>query len=138
MPVAKHVSQSPSQLRRQRWLTARAAARTLRGAFPEVELVRVALRFEDAAAPPPGDQSHAMHPGARAFFEFPCPHMDCDGGFDLGSAAISVLTRASTRAVGTLDCKGTRPAAEMTKQPCAVRVQYTIFAHHRAADRSQK
>jgi hypothetical protein len=131
MPAAKHTSESPSQLHRQRWLRERAAAQTLRGAFPDVERIRVDLKFEEAGAPPPGAQSHALHPPARAFFEFLCPHVDCDGGFDLGSAAISVLTRASTRAAGTLDCKGTRPAAGMTKQPCGVRVQYTILAHYR-------
>jgi hypothetical protein len=138
MPAAKHASESPSQLHRQRWLRERTAARTLRGAFPDVERVRVDLKFEDAAAPPPGEQSHAMHPAARAFFEFLCPHMDCDGGFDLGDAATSVLTRASPRAAGTLECKGTRPAAGMTKQPCGVRVRYTILAHYRSADRALK
>jgi hypothetical protein len=138
MPAAKHATESPSQLHRQRWLRERAAARTLRGAFPDVERVRVDLKFEEAAAPAPGAQSHAMHPPARAFFEFLCPHVDCDGGFDLGSAAISVLTRASTRAAGTLECKGTRPAVGMTKQPCGVRVQYTILANYRPADRPRK
>ncbi len=138
MPAAQHVTESASQLHRQRWLRGRAAARTLRGAFPDVERVRVDLKFEDAAAPPPGAQSHAMHPPARAFFEFLCPHADCDGGFDLGSAAMSVLSRASTRAAGTLDCKGTRPSVGMTKRPCGVRVQYTILAQYRPAERPQK
>jgi hypothetical protein len=119
-------------------LRGRAAARTLRGAFPAVERIRVDLKFEDAAAPPPGAQSHAMHPPARAFFEFLCPHADCDGGFDLSSVATSVLTRASPRADGTLECKGTRPSTGMTKQPCGVRVQYTILAQYHPADRPQK
>ncbi|HUI59303.1 MAG TPA: hypothetical protein VLX90_03735 [Steroidobacteraceae bacterium] len=138
MPVAQRTVESPSQLHRQRWLRGRAAAQTLRGAFPDVERIRVDLKFDDAAAMPPGAQSHAMHPPARAFFEFLCPHADCDGGFDLDSAAISILTRGSTRAAGTLECKGTRPAAGMTKQPCGVRVQYTILAQYRAAERPQK
>jgi hypothetical protein len=138
MPAAKHVSESPSQLHRARWLRGRTAAKTVRGAFPDVERIRVDLKFEDADAPPPGEQSHAMHPPARAFFEFLCPHMDCDGGFDLGNAANAVLSRTSTRATGTLECKGTRPAAGMTKQPCGVRVRYTILAYYRPADRTQK
>jgi hypothetical protein len=137
MKAARRASESPSQLHRERWLRDRAAARTLRGAFPDVERIRVELKFEDAAAAPPGAQSHAMHPPARAFFEFLCPHADCDGGFDLGSAATSVLTRASTRAAGTLGCKGTRPSHGMTKQPCGVRVQYTILAQYRRADPPQ-
>ena len=138
MRTAQHTSGSPSQLHRQRWLRGRAAALTLRGAFPDVERIRVDLKFEDTTAPPPGAQSHAMHPPARAFFEFLCPHSDCDGGFNLGNAAISVLTRASTRAAGTLECKGTRPSVGMTKQPCGVRVQYTILAQYRPADRPHK
>ena len=138
MPAAQRASDSPCQLYRQRWLRDRAATQTLRGVFPAVERVRVDLKFEEAGAAPPGAQSHAMHPPARAFFEFLCPHADCDGGFDLSSVATSVLTRASTRATGTLDCKGARPSAGMTKQPCGVRVQYTIIAEYYSADRPQK
>ena len=138
MPAARHTSESPHELNRQRWLRGRAAARTLRGAFPAVERIRVDLKFEDAAAPAPGAQSHTMHPPARVFFEFLCPHADCDGGFDLSGVAASLLTRASARADGALECKGTRPSAGMTKQPCRVRVQYTILAEYHAADRPQR
>jgi len=133
-----HTSESPSQLHRQRWLRGRATARTLRGAFPAVERIRVDLRFEDSAASPPGAQSHAMHPPARAFFEFLCPHADCDGGFDLSSVATSVLTGASSRADGALECKGTRPAAGMTKQPCGVRARYTIVAEYHSAQPARR
>jgi hypothetical protein len=139
MPGPRHASESPSQLERERWLRARSAAQTVRGAFPGVELVCVDLEFEDATAPHPGAQSHALHPPAPAFFEFPCPHADCDGGFDLSSAAVSLLTGSATRASGRLECRGTRPSAGMTKLPCGVRVRYTIVAqYHRGGGAEKK
>ncbi|HUN26180.1 MAG TPA: hypothetical protein VMU67_07715 [Steroidobacteraceae bacterium] len=134
MPGRPQTIGSPYQVRRQQWLRDRAAARPLRGVFPAVERIRVDLNFLETAVSPPGAQSHAMHPPARAFFEFLCPHADCDGGFDLSNVANSVLMRASTRATGTLECKGTRPSTGMTKQPCGVRVQYTILAQYHAAN----
>ncbi|HTY50732.1 MAG TPA: hypothetical protein VMB48_13670 [Steroidobacteraceae bacterium] len=138
MPAVQRTPESPYELQRQRWLRDRAAARTLRGAFPAVARIRVDLKFEDATTRPPGAQSHAMHPPARAFFEFLCPHADCDGGFDLSGVATSVLTQSSARAEGMLECKGTRPSAGMTKRPCGVRVQYSILAQYHPADRRQK
>jgi hypothetical protein len=138
MTAAQRISESSYELHRQRWLRDRAAAGTLRGAFPGVQRIRVDLKFEDAAAAPPGAQSHAMHPPARAFFEFLCPHADCDGGFDLSGVATAVLARAATHADGRLDCQGSRPSVGMTKQPCGVRVQYTILAQYYPVERLQK
>ena len=105
---------------------------TLRSAFPGVERIRVDLTFRDTAAAPPGAQSHVVHPAARAFFEFLCPHADCDGTFDLTAAVDMVMTDASSRVDGTLDCKGMRPRPGLTKGPCGVSVRYTIVARHRA------
>ena len=85
--------------------------------------------FRDTATSPPGAQSHAVHPGARAFFEFLCPHADCDGTFDLSAAVNSVMRDESSHADGTLDCKGTRPRPGLMKGPCGVSVRYT----HRGA-----
>lgn len=90
------------------------------------------LTFHDTAALSPGAQSHAVHPAARAFFEFLCPHADCDGTFDLTAAVRSAMTDASAHADGTLDCKGMRPRPGLTKGPCGVSVRYTIVAHYRA------
>jgi hypothetical protein len=132
MPVSLRVPGSVYELHRQRWVRDRAAARTLRTAFPGVERVRVDLTFRDTAALPPGAQSHAVYPAARAFFEFLCPHADCDGTFDLTDAARSAMTDASAHADGTLDCRGTRPQPGMTKGPCGVSVQYQIAAKYKA------
>ena len=131
-------SRAPSsvyELHRQRWLRDRAAARTLRSAFPGVERIRVDLMFRDTAALSPGAQSHAVHPAARAFFEFLCPHADCDGTFDLTAAVHSVMIDGSSHADGTLDCKGTRPRPGLTKGPCGVSVRYSIAAQYRTQPR---
>jgi hypothetical protein len=132
MPASSRAPGSVYELHRQRWLRDRAAAQTLRSAFPGVERIRVDLTFRDTAAATPGAQSHAVHPGARAFFEFLCPHADCDGTFDLSAAVSSVMRDASLQAAGTLDCKGMRPRPGLMKGPCGVSVRYTIAAQYRA------
>lgn len=135
MPASSRAPDSVYELHRQRWLRDRAAARTLRSAFPGVERVCVDLTFRETAGPPPGAQSHAVHPGGRAFFEFLCPHADCDGTFDLSAAVNSVIRDASLQAVGTLDCKGMRPRPGLTRGPCGVSVRYTIVAQFRPQSR---
>lgn len=130
--------ESVHQERRERWRRDRAAAQTLRSAFPSVERVSVQLEFRDLTARAPGAQSHVMHPPARAFFEFPCPYSDCDGKFDLSSVANLVMSRSSAHAEGVLECTGVRPRAGMTKQRCGVHVQYTIAAQYRPGAHSQK
>ena len=135
MPATSRAPGSVYELHRQRWLRDRGAAQTLRSAFPGVERIRVDLTFRDAAAPPPGSQSHAVYPGARAFFEFLCPHADCDGTFDLAAAVDAAMRNASAHADGMLDCKGMRPRPGLMKGPCGVSVRYTIVAQYRAQSR---
>jgi hypothetical protein len=130
MPALSRAPGSIYELHRQRWLRERAAARTLRSAFPGVAQIRVDLAFRDTAALSPGGQSHALHPAAPAFFEFLCPHADCDGTFDLTAAVQSVMTDASSHVEGTLDCKGMRPRRGLMKGPCGVSVRYTIIAQY--------
>ncbi len=138
MRTSSPTPESVHQERRERWRRDRAAAQTLRSAFPAVERIRVELKFQDLAAPAPGAQSHVMHPPARAFFEFPCPYSDCDGKFDLSAVATVVMTDTSTRAEGHLECTGVRPQVGMTKQPCGVHLHYTIVAQYKAGSHSQK
>ena len=132
MPASSRASGFAYELHRQRWLRDRAAAPTLRSTFPGVARIRVELTFRDAAALSPGAQCHAVYPAARAFFEFLCPHADCDGTFDLTAAVHSMMTDASARADGALHCKGVRPYPGMTKGPCGVSVRYTIVADYSA------
>lgn len=135
MPAQSRAPGSVYELHRQRWLRDRAAARTLRSAFPGVDRIRVDLMFRDTAALSPGAQSHAVHPAARAFFEFLCPHGDCDGTFDLTAAVHSLMKSDSSHAAGTLDCKGLRPRPGLTKSPCGVSVRYSIVAQYREPSR---
>ncbi len=138
MRTSSPTPESVHQERRERWRRDRAAAQTLRSAFPAIERVRVELKFHDLTAPAPGAQSHVMHPPARAFFEFPCPYSDCSGKFDLSAAATVAMTESAARAEGDLDCTGVRPQPGMTKQPCGVRLRYSIVAQHKAGGHSHK
>ena len=77
------LSSSPEasrQERADRLRRERAAARALRVAYPALQQLRLELTFESTSANTPVPQSHILHPAARAFFEFPCPYADCDGG----------------------------------------------------------
>ena len=134
---SSRTAESVHQERQEKWRRSRAAAQTLRTAFPGVERIRVELKFVEATAPAPGAQSHVMYPPARAFFEFPCPHADCDGRFDLSSVASAVMADATAQADGRLECGGLRPRPGMTKQLCGVRLHYTVIAQHKAGSRSR-
>ncbi len=123
------------QQRRDRWRRGRAAAQTLRSAFPRLEQIRVDLSFKDATTCTPAEQSHVLHPPARAFFEFPCPYADCDGQFDLNAAAASVLASSTEHAEGEIECPGVRARDRMGRQACHLRVIYKFTAdYQREAD----
>jgi hypothetical protein len=115
------------QERRDRLRRERAAALALRVVFPAVEQVRLELTFESPANTP-ARQSHILHPPARAFFEFPCPYADCDGRFDLTGAVNAALADPAHRAEGTLECSGKRARELGSKQPCQLRLIYTVTA----------
>ncbi len=115
--------QRADQLRRDR-----AAALTLRSAFPAIQQLRFDLQFEGTTANTPTSQSHELHPPARAFFTFPCPYSDCDGRFDLTGAVNGALADPSNRSEGVLECAGVRAWDHGSKQPCRLRLVYTIAA----------
>jgi hypothetical protein len=118
--------------RKEQWRQDRAAARTMRQAFPELAQMRVDLTFVEAVPRVPAAQSHVMHPPARAFFQFPCPYASCEGRFDLTSAANLIFSSAATRKTGSLECSGLRPKGAALKQPCGVQARYTIVAEYQA------
>ena len=108
----------------------RAAAQPLREIFPAASRVTVQLQFRSDANPSHADQSFELYPGARAYFGFPCPYGDCNGIYDLGAAALSSLERSDFRAVGTLECSGTRSRHRQLGQACGLQVSYTVTAEH--------
>jgi len=106
----------------------RAAASTLRSAFPAIQQLRFDLRFEGTTATTPTSQSHVLHPPARAFFTFPCPYSDCDGQFDLTTAVDAALSDPSQWTEGVLECAGVRAWDHASKQPCRLHLVYRIAA----------
>ena len=120
-------SSSPAVLRQEykdRLRRDRAAAPSLRVAFPSVEQLRLELKFASTATNIPASQSHVLHPPARAFFEFPCPYADCDGQFDLTGTVDLLLADGVSKAEGTLKCQGHRPGRGVTRTPCQLHLAY--------------
>ena len=114
--------------RRERWRLDRANALALREVFPAVQELRFELNFESTTTSTPTSQSHVLHPPARAFFEFRCPHWDCDGQFDLTRAVNAALADPAHQAEGVLECGGARTRDRGSKQPCKLRLIYTVTA----------
>jgi hypothetical protein len=121
------------QERTERLRRDRAAARALRVMFPALEELRLEMRFEDGGSNAPAFQLHIMHPPARAFFRFPCPHADCSGQFDLSSAVSDASADPAKRSEGVLVCSGLRPRTHDSKQPCALQLFYGVTAKEHAA-----
>lgn len=116
---------------RERMRLDRAAARVVCVAFPRVQQLRLELEFSGAGANVPAGQAHVLHPPARAFFEFQCPYGDCDGRFDLTDAVDSALSSPEHRTMGTLQCTGLRARDYLSKQTCALHLQYAIHVLYR-------
>ena len=116
------------QQRRDRLRRDRAAAVALRVAFPAVQHLRLELKFENSRAQAPTFQSHILHPAAQAFFEFQCPHADCDGHFDLTEAVNAALADPAHHTAGVLECSGLRPRDCASKRPCQLQLLYKVTA----------
>jgi hypothetical protein len=105
----------------------RAAAPSLRAAFPSVQQLRLELKFASTTSNIPASQSHVLHPPARAFFELPCPYADCDGQFDLTAAANAVLSNQPVaEAQGVLKCSGQRLDRRASRVPCELHLHYKL------------
>ena len=83
-------SSSPAALRLEQLRRNWVAAPPLRVTYPAIQHLRLELKFEGTTTNIPAAQSHVLHPPARTFFEFPCPHADCDGQFDL-TVVLSII-----------------------------------------------
>lgn len=116
------------QERRDRLRRDRAAALAVREVFPAVQQLRLELAFQGTTSTTPATQSHTLHAPARAFFEFPCPYADCDGQFDLSAAVQAALADPKLRTTGELGCSGKRAVRLGAKQPCQLRLNYTVTA----------
>jgi hypothetical protein len=106
----------------------RASVGTLREMSPGTALVKVQLRFLPLAAPPHAAQSFMLYPGARAFFEYPCPYGGCDGVYDFSGEAQRALKKEQGAVTGTAECNGMRSHEGAQKEKCGLRVSYSISA----------
>lgn len=125
------VSRTPRSIReqeREKSMRKREAAGTLATAFPNIEQVRIHLRFVANGGPAPAARTHALYDSAQAYFEFACPHGDCDGSVDLNAVTLALLRKSGTQADGTLHCPGTRTGTGPARPPCNQRVDYWIVA----------
>jgi hypothetical protein len=136
MRIVSRTARSVREQQRMNSIRKREAAGTLATAFPRVEFVRIHLQFvtNDGSAPSP--RTHALYPSAHAFFEFACPHGDCDASIDLNDAALSLLRAARTEVGGTLHCPGTRTADGSARPRCNQRVDYWINTRYRPITRA--
>jgi hypothetical protein len=121
---------SPAVLRQEyldRLRRNRAAAPQLRVAFPDVQHLRLELKFNGTTTNIPASQSHVLHPPARAFFELPCPYADCDGQFDLTAVVNGLVADRLSNAEGTFECQGQRPG-RTTRTHCQLHLSYAVTA----------
>ncbi len=105
---------------------ARAAAQVLRIAFPQLEQLRIELSFVDASSNSPASQVHTLFPPARAFFNYRCPHSDCDGDFELADIIRAAVSDGTHVTRGSLLCAGARPGEKGSKRACELRLAYAI------------
>ncbi len=135
------VSRSTHAIReqeREKALRKREAAGTLASAFPRSELVHVHLQFFSKSGPAPAARTHALYPSAQAYFEFSCPHGDCDGSIDLNPVVLPMLRGSRTQADGTLNCPGTRSGGSGPRPACNQRVDYWIIARYQPLTRAAR
>lgn len=123
-----HKPGATPESRGERLRRSRAAAPDLRTRFPSIQQLRLEFRFEGTGSHTPASQSHQLYPPARAFFEFPCPHADCDGQFDLTDVVRRTVADHAHASRGTIVCSGCRALDRGPKQPCQLQLVYSVTA----------
>ena len=136
MRIVSRTARSVREQKREKSMRMREAAGTLANAFPRSEQIRIHLQFFANDGPVPAARTHALYPSAHAFFEFSCPHGDCDGSIDLNTVALPLLRNSGTEVDGTLHCPGTRTDGEGPRPPCNQRVDYWIVARYQPLNRT--
>lgn len=106
----------------------RSKARSLRSAFPEVELIQIDLTFS-GYEPAPSPQAHSLYPAAQAYFRFSCPCMDCDGELDLTSYVSKLAAGGkgkSRSADGHSRCQGVHWRDSGRSVECGMETRFKI------------
>jgi hypothetical protein len=112
-----------NDLRRDRDL-----APLLRAMFPKLQHLQIELRFAGPGSNVPAAQTHRLYPPARAFFEYRCPHSDCDGRFQLDDAVRIAVRDTAHRAEGLIECTGFRGQVPSARRPCLLQLNYHVTA----------
>jgi hypothetical protein len=136
MRIVSRTARSVREQEREKLVRKREAAGTLSAAFPRSELVRIHLQFVSRDGPAPAARTHALYPSAQAYFDFACPHGDCDGSIDLNAVVLPLLRSSGAQANGTLHCSGTRANGGGERPRCDQRVDYWIAARYQSAARA--
>lgn len=136
MRIVSRTARSVREQRREQSMRKREAAGTLAIAYPRVEIVRLHLRFVTNNGPAPSPRTYALYDSAQAYFEFSCPHGDCDASIDLNGAASALLRNGDTESAGMLYCQGSRTGDGGTRRLCNQRVDYWIAARYRSVNRA--
>jgi hypothetical protein len=124
---ARTTTEKPAS-RAERMRRGRDAALPLRIAFPDVQQIRLEFSFKESSAYIPTGQLHALYPPARAYFDFPCPHADCSGQFDLASIVRQTVVDHPHSSSGSISCSGSRTGARGSLQPCELHLVYLVTA----------
>ena len=133
MRIVSRTPRSTREQEREKSMRKRAAAGTLATSFPAIEEVRVHLVFVSKSGPAPAPRTHSLYASAQAYFEFACPHGDCDGSIDMNPVTLALLRRSGTQAEGTLQCPGTRTGVGPDRPPCGQRVDYWVIARYQSS-----
>jgi hypothetical protein len=136
MRIVSRTARSVREQQREKSIRKREAAGTLAAAYPRAEFVRIHLQFVTNGGPPLSPRTHALYASAQAYFEFSCPHGDCDASIDLNDQAHALLRNGDAEAGGTLYCPGTRTGDGATRSRCNQRVDYWIDARYRLLTRA--
>jgi hypothetical protein len=131
MRLTSRPARTPLEQRRERDRLRRATAGPLAQAFPDVEQLGITLNFVQPSGPSPPPQKHRFFPPATMILEFPCPHGDCDGLFDLTGVAVELLSATLAVVKGVTNCLGSRTAPHAGRQPCVLSLRYHIAAIYR-------
>jgi len=109
------------------------AARTLGELFPRVEEVQLQMTFIDPYnASQHSPQMHSFLPGARAFFEVPCPFSMCiGGGFDLGRIVADLTEGNGEGASGELICQGWHSRDRIGSNRCLLHLHYRLTVRYK-------
>jgi hypothetical protein len=111
---------------RERQRRDRAATATMKARYPQFGSLRLVFDFSGAGPFTPAPQVNVMHPPAKAYFVFPCPHADCDGEFDLTSPIDSLARDGAALGNGHLGCPGHRSVDRKGRAACGLSLDYKI------------